>query len=736
MTNISLYPHIKEAKKSEDIPLDLFLSFIKDGKWQDQVLKIRTIKDADQRKTAKERLPYVTLSGKFSERRVSGLLQHSGFLCMDIDAVEDTQLVKRQLRGDRYIYACFVSVSGNGLALLFRINPEKHLEAFLGLQEYLYTKYGLSCDPSCKDVSRPRYVSYDPYLWINEGADKFAQYPKKDTGRVTKIPDVVFVQTDFDQIVSDIVSRRLDITGNYQQWLKLGFALADRFGEGGRSYFHAVSQFSSLYEQKAADRQYKNCLKAGKSGVTIATFYYHAKLAGIEIMSEETRIIAQTAYLAKKGRRTKADTVQLLQDTEQLAPVQTADIVDQVFDNNIHVDSGDSPLDAVELWLRQNYSFRQNSITMYIENHGKPLKKKDYNSVFIAAKKVFDKLTFEIFERIVQSDFTPEYNPLIEFLQAHSDRKPSGTIRALFDTIESDTGISGGEFFPEYKHHFGVRWLVGIMSAIHGKHSPLMLVLAGKAQNTGKTEWWRRLLPLELKKYYAESKLDKEKDDEILMTQKLIIMDDEMGGKSKRDTRRLKELTSKQTFSLREPYGRNNVDLERLAVLCGTSNDTDLLNDPTGNRRIIPINVLSIDFAAYNAIDKVDVLMEAYHLYKAGFAWQMTKDDIRILGDNTDGFKEVSAEYELVNKFFALPSQQQPGIGVDFLTTSEIKSIIENATRQTLTVNRLGQEMQRMGWERKLMKRGGVPVRGYFIVDKNRMTSGSHVATGEPLPFF
>lgn len=734
MTNISLYPHIKEAKKSEDIPVDLFLSGIKDGRWQDKVLKVRTLKDPDQRKKAKEGLPYATLSGKFSERKVNGLISHSGFLCMDIDAVEDIQSVKRRLRDDKYIYACFVSASGHGLALLFRINPEKHLEAFLGLQEYLFLTYNLSSDPSCKDVSRPRYVSYDPYLWVNEGADRFARYPKKEKA-ITKIPDVVFVQTDFDGIVQEIVSRRLDITGSYQTWLKIGFALADKFGESGVSYFHAVSQFSHLYSVKAADRQYSNCQKAGKSGVTIATFYYLAKQAGIQLMSPETHIIAQTAYLAKKGRRTKADTVKLLEDMEGLAPAQTTDIVDQVFDNNIIIQGEESWVQSLKLWLTQNHDIRRNVITRYLENRDRQLEMRDINTIYLQAVEVFEKLTFDRFERVLYSDFPTDYNPLIDFLEANKERRPEGSIKALFNTIDSDTGIAGAEFFPEYKYHFGARWLVGMISAIYGVHSPLMLVLSGRVQGTGKTEWLRRLLPHDLQRYFADSKLDREKDDEILMTQKLIILDDEMGGKSKKEAKRLKELTSKQVFSLREPYGRNNVDLIRLAVLCGTSNDDEILNDPTGNRRIIPINVLGIDQAAYNRVDKTDVIMEAYHLYKSGFTWELTRDDVRILAENTSGFKEISAEYELVNKFFAVPEFQLPGgLGVEFLSTTDIKAIIENATRQHLNTNKLGQEMQRMGWERKQIKRNGQPVRGYYVIDKNRLPAGPVVTVVAELP--
>ena len=64
-----------------------------------------------------------------------------------------------------------------------------------------------------------------------------------------------------------------------------------------------------------------------------------------------------------------------------------------------------------------------------------------------------------------------------------------------------------------------------------------MLVLAGETQGTGKTHFFRYLLPNKLQNLYAESKMDNGKDDEILMTKKWIIVDDEMGGKSKENPR-------------------------------------------------------------------------------------------------------------------------------------------------------------------------------------------------------
>jgi len=707
-TTISLYGNIKQTQGGKDIPVDILLQYITEGKWQDEVLAVRT------GSMAKTDLPYCTISGKFTERKAAGLVQHSGFICIDIDDV-DPEEMKSLLCPDRYVYAAFTSVSGKGLALMVRINPEKHNEAFEGLQEYLYTTYQVVVDPSCRDVSRARIVSYDPHLYINEKADKFCIYPKKQVA-LKKVPEVVFVQSDFDSIIKEIVGRRIDITGDYQSWLRIGFAISDKMGEGGRAYFHQVSQFHLDYRADLCDRQYDNCLKARRTGITIATFYYYAKQAGIRVISEQTKLIVQSAALAKKGARTKESVIEYLQDAEGISPTVSQDIIDQVFDNNITIDTKDNEVDAVELWLRQNYELRRNVITRYIENRGKPLQSKDFNTIYIASKKVFEKCSYELIDRIINSDFTHDYNPLLEFFERHQHRQPKGAIKELFDTIESDTGLSGEEFFPDYKLHFGTKWLVGLISAAHGKHSPLMLVLSGNVQGTGKTEWWRRLLPAELRGYYGESKLDAGKDDEILMTQKLIIMDDEMGGKSKAEARRLKELTSKQVFSLREPYGRNNVDLHRLAVLGGTTNDNEILNDPTGNRRIIPINVLSINQAAYNAIDKIDVLMEAYHLFLSGFQWELTRDDIKVLNDNTSTFESYSIEYELINRYYDLPANGDR-FNICVRTATDVKVRLEQLSGQRLSLDRVGKELKRLGYVNKSFKKAGKPKKAYEVVE-------------------
>lgn len=686
MNNISLFNNVKHTKEGQTIPISAFLEGIRDGRWNNEIIDYRA------GKKPKTSLPLVTVCGVFSERKITGLIEPSGFICIDIDNVDPNE-VKEQLCTDKHTYAAWTSVSGNGVAAIFKINPKRHADSFEGLSEYLFSNYQIIVDPSGKDVSRSRFVSTDHEIFINEGAAKFLQYPKEKQLPVKKLPKTVYVQSDFDEIIATISQRGIDIVDSYLDWRNAAFALSDKFGEAGRHYFHTISNVSHKYSPEKCDRQYSACLNHKGSGITIASFYYLCKQAGISTISERTRTIGTAASHARKGRRSISDTIDLLSKVEGIPEQESAGIVQQVFDNNIDFTSEESLVEELEMYLRQNYNLRRNVLTRKIDNGGDPLETRHLNSIFVQAKKIFEKLSFELLDRVINSDFTKDYNPLKDFFEANKHKRPVGLIERLAKTIPSSQPFA-------YVHYFIRKWLVGIIHAVEeDDFSPLMLVLSGELQNTGKTEWFRRLLPKDIRTYYAESKLDAGKDDEILMTSKLIIMDDEMGGKSKRETARLKELTSKKWFSLREPYGRHNVDLRRLAVLCGTSNDNEILNDPTGNRRIIPIEVTGdIDKTAYNAIIKEDLFMEAYHLYKdKDVSPDMTREEIESLNAHTRGFEAVILEKELIQQYIEPGSQT---FGCEFMTTSAIKVYLEGKTMQRLSLKRVGMELKSLNFER------------------------------------
>ena len=125
---------------------------------------------------AKKSLPVVLFSGEFSERSDDALFEHSGFIVLDFDHI-NVESSKKLLSTDMYVYACWVSPSGDGLKALVRItNPERHRDHFRALKTYFHKQYDLEVDESGINESRACFESYDPDLMLNEDSVKFGAF--------------------------------------------------------------------------------------------------------------------------------------------------------------------------------------------------------------------------------------------------------------------------------------------------------------------------------------------------------------------------------------------------------------------------------------------------------------------------------------------------------------------------------------------------------------------------------
>jgi hypothetical protein len=721
---ISVYNHIKETKTNAHIPLDIFFDRIKAGYWQDLVIPIRATQDDAKRKALKERLPNVTISGIFPERKDSECKAHSGCILIDIDKLTELNAVKAMLAHDPYVYAIFMSVSGHGLAVIFKIEPEKHRDAFYGICDYLIKKYQLpGIDPTSVNPSRARYVSYDPDLICNDQALIFKKYLPKEKAK-NQIA-AIFVKTEFEDIIRQMVERSVSCVEDYRDWLKVSFGLADEFGENGRSYFHSLSSCSNKYDVDMCNRQYNHALKrVGRSGikVTISTIYYYAKQAGINVASETTKKISSATSTLKKAGLSKDDIIKNLEKFSGIDPAQSQGVVAQAFDSETDYSGKDNVIDDVLLFIKNDLSLRLNLITYKLENNGVPMEDIDLNSGFLRAKRVFKDITFDLYLRCLLSNNTVSYNPFLEWWEQNKDYPYNGEIEKLWSCVDTDS--------PEKLNEFGTKWLVGLISGIYGKASPLYFVPCGEG-GKGKTGFFRHLLPAAWRSpvdYYAESKLDKGTDDNILMCQKLLIMDDEFGSQSKSEERKFKAMTDADTFSVRRPYGRSNVDMKRLAGLGATSNERNIISDATTeNRRIIPILFNSVDYDTQNAIDRTAIFAELFRMYHAGFNWRVNGDDIARLNAGAEQFLNFSTEYELINEFFEMPGSLQ----YQEMTTSAIRTVLETTGQRTI-LNKIGQELKRMGFRQDIKKVNGITVRVWRV--NRKQNGGLYLPAFVPIP--
>lgn len=706
--NISIFNSLPQKGKphtsSDKITIPDFLNSIKYGKWKNKVEQIRVEQEKSKRDQLKKSLPSVTISGTFIDRDQDKLIQHSGFICMDIDYFTD----KSELINDPYTYSIFKSASGAGLAVLVRVNPEKHTESFRWLQNYYYQSFGIKVDSAPQNVASLRFASYDPNLVINEKS-KISRTLVEKPKKIHSLP-IVLPGDTVGEMIRECVNLGHNIASDYDSYMKLGFAIADGFGENGRDWFLSLCSVSEKFDSRHANKQYDISLKGNKQGITVGTLYWMLKQVGIHPPQQSNQAVQIAAMGKRSGRNPEAVKKQLT-EMEGIDEKQASNLVDEVFKrNDISIKSAASDpeqlIQALTEWMQQNHPMRVNQITKMIEENGSDVNKARINSIYLRARMFFNTkdITKDLCESFIFSDFITNFNPITEYIEKNLHRKSSGNISMLAESIRSDTPM---------KEVFIRKWVLSLIAAYDGHPVRSVLALVG-GQNSGKTEWFRRLLPNPLKKYYAESKLDAGKDDDILMCQKLIVMDDEMGGKSKQDEKRFKELTSKAVFSLRAPYGAHNEDFKRLAVLCGTSNDPEVINDPTGNTRILPVEVLSINHELFNSIDKDELFMEAYRAYEAGEEWRLTKDELLDLESVGHNFESTSTERELILKFFA---PAVPGKYSEWLTTTEIKDVLESNTKQKIMgTKKLGAELRSIFGKSVSKKIGGIPLYRYEVV--------------------
>lgn len=124
--------------------------------------------------------------------------------------------------------------------------------------------------------------TFNPQDWLNQPTPQPKVTEQQTFNTDSQIDEV-------ERIIQSIEANRTDITSTYSDWVNIGFAFSDEFGENGRTLFHRVSQFYPGYSAPECDKQFDNCLKSKGHGVSLKTFFYLAKDAGIDITPPRTQ---------------------------------------------------------------------------------------------------------------------------------------------------------------------------------------------------------------------------------------------------------------------------------------------------------------------------------------------------------------------------------------------------------------------------------------------------------------
>lgn len=126
----------------------------------------------------KKRLPVATFCASFKEnlRTKEGLANYNYIMIVDIDNVGENSInhLFEQLSNDKYLFALWISPSGNGIKGLIGIDYKIdfsfnetdiwHYTAFSKIAFYFKENYSIELDQSGKDFTRLCFISHDPNI--------------------------------------------------------------------------------------------------------------------------------------------------------------------------------------------------------------------------------------------------------------------------------------------------------------------------------------------------------------------------------------------------------------------------------------------------------------------------------------------------------------------------------------------------------------------------------------------
>jgi len=328
MDSIVTYFSSHKSEYVQPVPLKQVLQDFRSGKYARGISHVRSILESQgdkEYKQAKRALSVIAFCGEFSKGHAKeNLVQHNNLLVFDIDhlTTEEMRETYSKLTKDEHILAFWVSPSGNGYKGLVRIIyqhvPEGlsldpcYKKAFADVTLYFDEQFGIGLDTNCSDFSRICYVCWDEHLFVNEGAVPFVvdctrlteeekKRPLKKGPENKKAKAIVFKpvnvagknsQHDRD-VVSSIIKylskRDLSITRDYNDWLKVGFAIASTFNyDLGLKYFLALSRLDKgLYDEEACIEKLQECYMNGRGDVKLGTIVELARCKGFKGSSED-----------------------------------------------------------------------------------------------------------------------------------------------------------------------------------------------------------------------------------------------------------------------------------------------------------------------------------------------------------------------------------------------------------------------------------------------------------------
>lgn len=584
---------------------------------------------------------------------------------------KELNILKRKAIADPHTLLCYITMSGNGLRVIFtyEIAPEfsgvpkdeeevKKFEAYYQQAFYAGNAYyekllGAKADMQCKNITRLSDLAHDPEVFlrpqsevipftaeeISTAATAYVKQSKEDK-------QMQRIQTYFDTLIApQLAKAKIEFrSGSHNDYvMRVGYKLAERRFSKKVALRWAMQKFGKDYPD--TEQVINSCF---------ANASPHGKQGG--------------------GGDNRGD-------------------------------SKTATVEEIKSFLDGHISLRFNEITSRVEyeipadntdaHRFMPVNDRIVNSLW-SQMSTITRVNIQDMYRVIESDYVPVFNPFKEYLNNLSKPGEQDYIRELAQTVR----VKGGEQEQKLWHLYLKKWLVGMVASWISEDvvNNVILVLIGE-QGAYKTTWFNYLLPPPQKQYfYTKTNANRmSKDDILTLAQYALVCCEELDTMRPAELNQLKAAVTMPSIDERAAYAHYHEHRKHIASFCGTGNNTQFLSDPTGNRRWLPFEVESILSPREHPFHYEGIYAQALSLYTSGFQYWFTKEEIQELNRHNKQFETPHLEHELVDLYFRRPIDSELG---EFISVARALQMISNGISQKLSAVNVGRAFSDLGFKR------------------------------------
>lgn len=352
-----------------------------------------------------------------------------------------------------------------------------------------------------------------------------------------------------------------------------------------------------------------------------------------------------------------------------------------------------SPIDRMISFLTMRYAFRYNTVLNCTEyrpvalsaDSFTPLDPRMLRRIILEVQRDGIEVGSNDIRNYIESDYVRQFDPVGDYLASCEGAWDGHDhIGDLARTVPTDAPLW---------HKWFKTWLLAMVSQWQNQPSRLygnsVAPLLISPQGYHKSTFCRRLLPDALKWGYTDSlTLSDRRQVKLAMSQQLLINLDEFNQISPRVQQGfLKNVIQLPSIKAKRPYGTHIEELPRKASFIATSNMTDILSDPSGNRRFIGIE-LTAPIDTSRVPDHHQLFAQALQLLRNGSRSWFDKAE-------TEQIMLWNRRYEIqepADQYFSLcfsVADDPLDPTAEWLSTAEIFDVIKQKVGSSLQVNTL-----------------------------------------------